>query len=206
MAKAVALRNEFEGDTSLRNRRDRPSKNLVFRGMALLFENFTGAKSEFNREGDRNFCVVLPEDVALELADRGFNVKKRESREGDSFVYHLRVKINFGSKKPPVIYMVTNRGKTLLTEEMLYLLDVATIEYADLDVNPYEWSNHNGSGTTVYLNEGYFHLYQSELSRAYEDVQDTNALTNFQEENGLEEYHVTDSNMDGDEVIEAELM
>ena len=50
----------------------RVNDNLVIENARLLFRNFSGRESKYNRAGQRNFCVYIddPQDVQ-KLADDG---------------------------------------------------------------------------------------------------------------------------------------
>lgn len=118
----------------------------------IIYRNFSGVGSKFNREGDRNFAVYIDdEDIANELRDRGWNVKIKPPREdgGDPFMF-LPVKIKFNDRGPSV-YLVTGNKKTPLNENTVSCLDNIDILSVDLDIRPYDWEVNDKTGRTAYL-------------------------------------------------------
>ena len=61
----------------------------------IIYRNFAGRGDKFNREGDRNFAVIIPnEELAHDLIDRGWNVKIKPPRdEHDTPFMILPVKV-----------------------------------------------------------------------------------------------------------------
>ena len=118
----------------------------------IIYRNFSGVGSKFNREGDRNFAVYIPdEDMAEELKERGWNVKIKPPREdGDDPFMFLPVKIKFNDRGPSV-YLVTGNKKTPLNENTISCLDDIDILSVDLDIRPYDWEVNNKTGRTAYL-------------------------------------------------------
>ena len=118
----------------------------------IIYRNFSGVGSKFNREGDRNFAIYISdEDVANELRDRGWNVKIKPPREdGDDPFMFLPVKIKFNDRGPSV-YLVTGNKKTPLNENTVSCLDDIDILSVDLDIRPYDWEVNNKTGRTAYL-------------------------------------------------------
>lgn len=118
----------------------------------IIYRNFSGVGSKFNREGDRNFAVYIgDEDIANELRDRGWNVKIKPPREdGDDPFMFLPVKIKFNDRGPSV-YLVTGNKKTPLNENTVSCLDDIDILSVDLDIRPYDWEVNNKTGRTAYL-------------------------------------------------------
>ena len=118
----------------------------------IIYRNFSGVGSKFNREGDRNFAVYIPdEDMAEELKERGWNVKIKPPREdGDDPFMFLPVKIKFNDRGPSV-YLVTGNKKTPLNENTVSCLDDIDILSVDLDIRPYDWEVNNKTGRTAYL-------------------------------------------------------
>ena len=53
---------------------DRYSRHYIVRNTRILFANFTGAARQYNQEGRRNFHIVIPEDLAIEMENLGVNV------------------------------------------------------------------------------------------------------------------------------------
>ncbi len=118
----------------------------------IVYRNFTGAASKFNREGDRNFSVVIPDsETADALVDEGWNVKIKPPREeGDTPFMSLPVKIKFNDRGPNV-YLVTGKSKVKLDEESIACLDNIDILNVDLDIRPYDWEVNGKRGRTAYL-------------------------------------------------------
>ena len=118
----------------------------------IIYRNFAGRGDKFNREGDRNFAVVIPEEeMANELTNLGWNVKIKPPREdGDTPFMFLPVKVKFNGRGPNV-YLKTGRNKNRLDEESIGLLDDIDIVCVNLDIRPYDWGVNGKSGRTAYL-------------------------------------------------------
>lgn len=118
----------------------------------IVYRNFSGMATQFNREGDRNFSLVIPdEDLANELKEDGWNVKIKAPREeGDTPFMHLPVKVKFNDRGPNV-YLITNGVRNKLDEETVNILDNVDILSVDLDIRPYDWDVQGKTGRTAYL-------------------------------------------------------
>lgn len=118
----------------------------------IVYRNFSGEESQFNRKGDRNFSLVIPdEELAQRLTEEGWNVKIRPAREeGEDPFMHLPVKVKFNDRGPNV-YLITNGQRNKLDEETVGLLDSVDIINVDLDIRPYDWEMNGKTGRTAYL-------------------------------------------------------
>lgn len=118
----------------------------------IIYRNFSGVGSKFNREGDRNFAVIIPDqETADSLISEGWNVRIKPPREDDEepFMY-LPIKIKFNDRGP-VCYLATGETLTRLNEETIACLDDVDILSVDLDVRPYDWEVNGKNGRTAYL-------------------------------------------------------
>ena len=118
----------------------------------IVYRNFAGVGSKFNREGDRNFAVIIEDqEVADALINEGWNVKIKPPRDEDDepFMY-LPVKIKF-SDRGPSIYLKTGRNIVRLNEDTIGCLDNLDIMGVDLDLRPYDWDVNGKTGRTAYL-------------------------------------------------------
>ena len=123
----------------------------------IIFRNFAGAASKFNRAGERNFALVIDDEtIADELVKEGWNVKIKPGRDDDEapFMY-LPVKVKFNDRGPAV-YLVTGGKRNRLDEESVACLDDVDILSVDMDIRPYDWVIQEGtpdekSGLTAYL-------------------------------------------------------
>lgn len=124
----------------------------------IVHRNFAGAPSKFNREGDRNFSVVIPDE---ETADKlindinqfgaGWNVKIKPPRdEDDSPFIYLPVKIKFNNNGPAV-YLRTNGKMVPLNEDTIACLDDVDILSVDLDIRPYDDEFNGRAFRSAYL-------------------------------------------------------
>lgn len=118
----------------------------------IIYRNFAGRGDKFNREGDRNFAVVIDDQaIADELIELGWNVKIKPPREEgeDAFMY-LPVKIKFNERGPRV-YLESGRNRVKLDEDTIECLDNVDIINVDLDIRPYDWEVQDKTGRTAYL-------------------------------------------------------
>lgn len=118
----------------------------------IIYRNFAGRGDKYNREGNRNFAVVIPdEETADELTNLGWNVKIKPPREdGDTPFMFLPVKVKFNDRGPNV-YLKTGNVQNKLDEESVGLLDSIDIIGVDLDIRPFDWDVNGKQGRTAYL-------------------------------------------------------
>ena len=118
----------------------------------IIYRNFAGVGSKFNREGDRNFAVIIPnQELCDVLVENGWNVKIKPPREDyeEPFMF-LPVKIKFNSRGPAA-YVASGSSVTRLNEDTIDMLDEIDIASVDLDLRPYDWEVNGKTGRTAYL-------------------------------------------------------
>jgi hypothetical protein len=145
---------------------------VLMEGVRIIFRNFAGKEGQYNREGDRNFAVLLDEKVAQEMAEDGWNVKMLQPRteeEGESPQAYLPVSVNFKGR-PPRIVLITSRGRTNITEHEVEMLDWVDILNVDLIVRPYEWTVNEKSGIKAYLQSLYMTIEEDPLEAKYSEL------------------------------------
>ncbi len=153
-------------------------KNVLIENARIIFRNFEGREGQYNREGDRNFCVLLDPEVADDMAKDGWNVKSLKPRdEEDVEQAYVQVSVNFKGR-PPRIVQITSRGRTELGEHEIEILDWVDISNIDLIFRPYEWNVNGKTGIKAYLKSAFITLEEDELDAKYSQIDDAPVVSN----------------------------
>lgn len=149
------------------------SKELItaFEGVRLIFKNFKGERSKYNKEGARSFHMAIDHELAAELVELGYNVKYPKPNpdidpEQDTRLPRLEVTVSSEHDfiKPNVrIFMVDGDNVTRIPNNDLTqidMLDTMALGECDIQVNPYRWVMDEGtefeqSGIKCYLSNAY---------------------------------------------------
>lgn len=150
----------------------RPDNTVVMEDVRIIFRNFAGREGMYNREGDRNFAVILDDDVAQMLAEDGWNVKLLKPREdGEPPQPYLGVTVSYKGR-PPIVKMIglTTKKTTELDEDTVEMLDWVDIAQVDLVVRPYDWQVSGNSGRKAYLKSLYVTIIEDDLELKYKNL------------------------------------
>lgn len=141
---------------------------LTIENARIIFRNFKGREERFNREGNRNFCVIIDDPItAQNLLNDGWNIKELRPRDdGDELKYYIQVTVSY-KQRPPKVVMLTKNRKTQLDEETIEILDYADIRNVDLTINPYPWEVSGKTGVKAYLKTMYVTIEEDAIEEKY---------------------------------------
>lgn len=122
-----------------------PRHVLQIDNASICFKNFRGEGGKFNKEGDRNFALIIPDEEMAEALmndanqyGASWNVKIKPPREeGDTPFIYLPVKVKFNDKGP-MVYLQSGRNRIKLDQDSISMLDDIDIASVDLDIRPYD--------------------------------------------------------------------
>lgn len=144
----------------------------------LIFKNFEGRGDKFNREGDRNFSILIQDPNTAEALQReGWNVKIKDGRDEDDGPFmRLPVKVKF-TEYGPRVYLKAGRPEPVeLDEESIGMLDQIDIESVDLDIRPFDWEVNGRTGRTAYLQSMHVTQRIDRFAARYVSIRDDEKL------------------------------
>jgi len=144
------------------------STTFMIENAQIIFKNFEGKEGQYNRAGDRNFAVIIPDEkTARKLTKDGWNVRYLQPRdEGDEPTPYIQVAVSY-KNRPPRVVMMTSHARTNLDESSISVLDWANIESCDLICRAYEWDVNGKTGIKAYLQSLFVTIEEDYLERKY---------------------------------------
>ena len=157
------------------------ANTLNIENTRIIFPNFKGERTQYNRQGGRDFSIALDPEMAEDLQSQGFNVKWPKpnpdiSPEEDRRLPYLTVTVSNDQHVNPSIRIFIvdsgNPSRVDVTNQMeLEMLDRLDISSADVVINPYHWEiqEQDGvkTGIKAYLKALYLNLNTDPFAAKY---------------------------------------
>lgn len=149
-------------------------RNVTMEDVTVLpgsWRNFSGKADQYNAEGNRNFSVLLPRDVAGAMAADGWNVKTTKAQDGEEEGEpYLNISVSYKGRPPEINVITQSRGRVQLTENEVATLDWLNYDIADVIVSPYEWTVRENHGIKAYLHKMFVIIKEDALDLKYAQV------------------------------------
>lgn len=133
-------------------------ERVLFEDTKFIYKtNFSG---DPDRDGygstTRKGCVIIPdEELAQALLADGFNVKiSRPTIEGAEPQHYINIIVNYESKWPPKIYLVSGeKGRVLLDRDSVGMIDDIYVRNVNVSLSPH--INKRTGRKTLYVDTMY---------------------------------------------------
>lgn len=159
-------------------------KPVLMEGVRLVFRNFEGKEGPYNPPGAKSTGIILPDQevdgVPLDRAmlEDGWNVKylnpsEEEKEEGiEQGPAWIPVKVRYDGGKPPKITMITQRGRTMLDDDTVEMLDWAEITNVDVIIRAFPWGPNamGASGIAAYVQTMFVTIEEDPLEAKYAEM------------------------------------
>lgn len=159
---------------------ERRISKIKIENARLIFKNFQGKRTEYNDEGNRNFGVILDPELADQLFEDGWNVKRLKPLPDDPEGFMqpwLSVKVRYSHdenmrSRDPIAVLITSKGKINLDEDTIGQIDWTMIRNVDLVINPYQYPSVKGrpAGISAYLKAIYVTVEEDDFEEKYGDI------------------------------------
>ena len=140
----------------------------TFYDARIIYRNFSGKESKFNKAGDRNFGIII-DDLAMadKMAAEGWNIKPLPARsEEEEPKCWIPVALRF-DRVPPKVFKKSGRIKTRLDEESVGSLDYDEYAKVDVTITPSHWEVKGEKGTKAYVKTMFVTLAEDDLTSMY---------------------------------------
>lgn len=133
----------------------------------IIYRNFSGKPSQYNKNGDRKFTIVIDDpENAQRVASYGWNVKAKPSKnDGEEPFCTLEVKVRLDLEwARPKIKQFTRNASIWITEDNIGNFDDVEFERVDIVLRQYAWKNMKGeAGVSAQLGEMYAKIAEGVL-------------------------------------------
>lgn len=132
----------------------------------IIYRNFSGRPSQYNRDGDMKFSIVIDPENAQKLASYGWNVKIKPPRNDEEEPFctlDVKIRLDLAWARPK-IKQFTRNGSVWIDEDNIGNFDDAEFETVDLVLRQYAWKNGRGeTGISAQLSEMYARIAEGVL-------------------------------------------